>query len=71
MLTDRVVTGSLFARFVMGDITRLYPSATSEQNESETCEDPSIEDGLVHAFGDLAALPVEAVDRRPTCLRCW
>ncbi|KAF6736263.1 DTW domain-containing protein 2 [Oryzias melastigma] len=27
-------------------------------------------DGLVDAFGDLAALPVEVEERRPTCLRC-
>ncbi|XP_030598527.1 DTW domain-containing protein 2 isoform X2 [Archocentrus centrarchus] len=29
-----------------------------------------MEDGLVDAFGDLAALPVEAGERRPTCFRC-
>ncbi|XP_037547767.1 tRNA-uridine aminocarboxypropyltransferase 2, partial [Nematolebias whitei] len=28
------------------------------------------EDGVVDAFGDLAALPVEVEERRPTCLRC-
>ncbi|KAG7264233.1 hypothetical protein CRUP_022238 [Coryphaenoides rupestris] len=30
----------------------------------------SLEDGETDVFGDLAALPVEVCERRPTCLRC-
>ncbi|XP_063336646.1 tRNA-uridine aminocarboxypropyltransferase 2 isoform X2 [Pelmatolapia mariae] len=49
----------------------LCPAVTQEiQNGPEMCDGSSMEDGLVDAFGDLAALPVEAGERRPTCFRC-
>ncbi|KAF7648120.1 hypothetical protein LDENG_00161900 [Lucifuga dentata] len=42
----------------------------SDENEPETCDSSSVEDGIADVFGDLAALPVEVGERRPTCLRC-
>uniref|UniRef100_A0A669AVG7 tRNA-uridine aminocarboxypropyltransferase n=1 Tax=Oreochromis niloticus TaxID=8128 RepID=A0A669AVG7_ORENI len=49
----------------------LCPAVTQEiQSGPEMCDGSSMEDGLVDAFGDLAALPVEAGERRPTCFRC-
>ncbi|XP_047425358.1 tRNA-uridine aminocarboxypropyltransferase 2 [Mugil cephalus] len=42
----------------------------SEKTSPETCDGSPVDDGLVDAFGDLAALPVELEERRPTCLRC-
>lgn len=60
-----------FASSAMSDgVAGFYSSATSEENGAEPCDDLSLEDGLVAAFGDLSTLPVEAVDRRPTCSRC-
>ncbi|XP_034048748.1 DTW domain-containing protein 2 [Thalassophryne amazonica] len=42
-----------------------------EEKEAEICRSSSLEDdGSMDGFGDLAALPVEVGDRRPTCLRC-
>lgn len=54
----------------MDIVTSFYSQGTSEGDELEPGEDSSVTDGLVDAFGDLAALPVEADDRRPTCIRC-
>lgn len=54
----------------MDNVHSLYSSVTPEENGTETCDSSSTEDGLVDAFGDLAALPVEVGERRPTCLRC-
>ncbi|XP_058473430.1 tRNA-uridine aminocarboxypropyltransferase 2 [Solea solea] len=47
-------------------------SAASDESESETFDDSTTENGLVDAFGELAALPFEDEERgrRPTCLRC-
>ncbi|XP_071757864.1 tRNA-uridine aminocarboxypropyltransferase 2 [Centroberyx gerrardi] len=45
-------------------------SVSSDENEPVTCDNSSSEDGLVDGFGDLAALPVEVCERRPTCVRC-
>ncbi|KAM3874127.1 tRNA-uridine aminocarboxypropyltransferase 2 [Diretmus argenteus] len=47
-----------------------FSSVTSGENEPVTCDSSSSEDGLVDGFGDLAALPVEVCERRPTCVRC-
>lgn len=55
----------------MDNVSSFYSLEPSEGDELEPCEESSDTDGLVDAFGDLAALPVEADGRRPTCLRCW
>lgn len=54
----------------MDNVPSLCSSVAPEENGPETCDSSSMEDGLVDAFGDLAALPVEVGERRPTCLRC-
>ncbi|MEQ2306976.1 hypothetical protein AMECASPLE_013536, partial [Ameca splendens] len=41
-----------------------------EENGLAACDSSYTDDELVDAFGDLAALPVEVEERRPTCLRC-
>ncbi|XP_056146530.1 tRNA-uridine aminocarboxypropyltransferase 2 [Lampris incognitus] len=41
-----------------------------EGYEPVNCDDPPSDDGEVDVFGDLAALPVEVCERRPTCVRC-
>lgn len=46
-------------------------SVVSEESEPESCDESSEENELVGVFGDLAALPCEVDERRPTCLRCW
>ncbi|KAM4634809.1 tRNA-uridine aminocarboxypropyltransferase 2 [Polymixia lowei] len=45
-------------------------SRSSGEHESVVFDNSSSEDGEVDVFGDLAALPVEVCERRPTCLRC-
>ncbi|KAK5614671.1 DTW domain-containing protein 2 [Crenichthys baileyi] len=45
-------------------------SVTLEENGLAACDSSYTDDELVDAFGDLAALPVEVEERRPTCLRC-
>ncbi|CAL8320275.1 unnamed protein product [Lota lota] len=40
------------------------------ENHSDYFDKSSPEDGEIDVFGDLAALPVEVCERRPTCLRC-
>ncbi|XP_022624529.1 DTW domain-containing protein 2 isoform X2 [Seriola dumerili] len=54
----------------MDNVPGFCSSVAPEENGPETCDSSSMEDGLVDAFGDLAALPVEVGERRPTCLRC-
>uniref|UniRef100_A0A665TE27 tRNA-uridine aminocarboxypropyltransferase n=1 Tax=Echeneis naucrates TaxID=173247 RepID=A0A665TE27_ECHNA len=54
----------------MDNVPGFCSSVAPEENGPETRDCPSVEDGLVDAFGDLAALPVEVGERRPTCLRC-
>lgn len=46
---------------------RLSPSPAFSTDEKHS---DSFEDGETDVFGDLAALPVEVCERRPTCLRC-
>ncbi|XP_028274459.1 DTW domain-containing protein 2 [Parambassis ranga] len=55
----------------MEDVAGVCFSVIPEGNGAETCDSSSpVDDGLDDAFGDLAALPVEVGERRPTCLRC-
>ncbi|XP_059214108.1 tRNA-uridine aminocarboxypropyltransferase 2 [Centropristis striata] len=58
----------------MEDVPGSCSSVSSEETGPETGDSSPAEDGLVDglvdAFGGLAALPVEVVERRPTCLRC-
>ncbi|XP_035039896.1 tRNA-uridine aminocarboxypropyltransferase 2 isoform X2 [Hippoglossus stenolepis] len=54
----------------MEDAPRLSSTVSPEENGPGTCDSSWTEDGLVDAFRDLATLPVEVEERRPTCLRC-
>jgi len=57
----------------MDHVADVCPSVSSEENGAAAGDDDdssSTDDGLVDAFVDLAALPVEVGERRPTCLRC-
>ncbi|XP_068609190.1 tRNA-uridine aminocarboxypropyltransferase 2 [Brachionichthys hirsutus] len=54
----------------MDNGSSLYSTAILQENGAATCDGPSMEDGLIDAFGGLASLPVEVGERRPTCLRC-
>lgn len=54
----------------MDNVSSFRSVVNPEEIRAETRDGSSAEDGLVDAFGDLAALPVEVGERRPTCLRC-
>lgn len=55
----------------MEDVAGVCFSVIPDGNGAETCDSSSpVDDELDDAFGDLAALPVEVGERRPTCLRC-
>ncbi|KAF3849286.1 hypothetical protein F7725_015783 [Dissostichus mawsoni] len=54
----------------MDNVPSFCSPVSSEENGAENGDSSSNEDGLNDAFGDLAALPVEVGERRPTCLRC-
>lgn len=54
----------------MDRVSGFCPSISSEENGEANGDSSSADDELVDAFGDLAALPVEVGERRPTCLRC-
>ncbi|XP_078812146.1 tRNA-uridine aminocarboxypropyltransferase 2 isoform X3 [Oryzias latipes] len=49
---------------------RFSSTVAPVENGDENGDKYPAGDGLVDAFGDLAALPVEVEERRPTCLRC-
>lgn len=66
----RLWSSTHFANSAMDSFTSLYSTEASEENGPETCDGPSAENEFADAFGDLADLPVEVDDRRPTCLRC-
>ncbi|KAK1884010.1 DTW domain containing protein 2 [Dissostichus eleginoides] len=54
----------------MDNVPSFCSPVSSEENGAENGDSSSNEDGINDAFGDLAALPVEVGERRPTCLRC-
>ncbi|XP_054600509.1 tRNA-uridine aminocarboxypropyltransferase 2 isoform X3 [Nothobranchius furzeri] len=54
----------------MENASSLCSVVSPEEYELKNCDSCPTNDGLVDVFGDLAALPVEVEERRPTCLRC-
>ncbi|XP_067114570.1 tRNA-uridine aminocarboxypropyltransferase 2 [Osmerus mordax] len=52
----------------MSDISLNDPSDSDKS--ANLCDTRSLQDVEVDGFEDLAALPVEVCERRPTCLRC-
>ncbi|XP_008286807.1 cardiomyopathy-associated protein 5 [Stegastes partitus] len=60
----------LCANSAMDNVPGVSPADPPGENGPDSCDSSSTDDGLVDAFGDLAALPVEVGERRPTCLRC-
>ncbi|XP_028318870.1 DTW domain-containing protein 2 [Gouania willdenowi] len=54
----------------MEHVAGLCSPVTAGETGPESSDGPSEDEGLVDAFGDLAALPVEVEERRPTCVRC-
>ncbi|XP_053701205.1 tRNA-uridine aminocarboxypropyltransferase 2 [Synchiropus splendidus] len=54
----------------MENVASLCSSITLQDSQQESTDGVSTEDGFVDPFVDLAELPCEAEERRPTCLRC-